>query len=122
VSPQPKPPPEPTAVWRKTPRQVVSEIKKAKLTPDEGTKLALLMTRFASGRTLRADHRRLSGGVEELRLQGHRRTFRLYFARIDGGLALLPLHFKIKKVDNDKVAKALAADRLKMRPDLRDEA
>jgi putative component of toxin-antitoxin plasmid stabilization module len=120
VSLQPKRGPEAPAQWRRPP-QAINEIRKAGLTNDEGTRLADLMRRHASGRTLRADHKRLRDGVEELRLRGERRTFRLYFARIDEGLVLLALHFNIKKKNNDSDAIDLAADRLKRWRDLPDE-
>lgn len=100
------------AEWRRPPK-VVDEIRKAKLTQDEATRLADLMSRFGSGRTLRKDHKRLRDGVEELRLDGDRRIFRLYFGRIENGLVLLALHFKAKKKDNDRDAIDVAADRLK---------
>lgn len=108
------------AQWRRPP-QVLNEIKKANLTNDEVTRLADLMSRHRFGRTLRADHKRLRDGVEELRLRGERRTFRLYFARIDGGLVLLALHFNIKKKKNDSDAIDLASDRLKRWRDQPDE-
>jgi len=112
VSPQSKPSPEPTARW-KTPQQVINEILKAKLTIDEKVRLTDLMDRHASGRTLQADHKRLRDGVEELRLRGERRIFRLYCARVEGGLVLLALHFNCKKKNNDKDAIDLAVNRLK---------
>ena len=98
--------------WQR-PSKVIDEIKRTNLTPDEATRLANLMDRFASGRTFRKDHCRLRDGVEELRLDGNHRIFRLYFGRIDSGLVLLMLHFKAKKKDNDRVAIDKAADRLK---------
>lgn len=98
--------------WR-WPKQVIAEIRKAKLTVDEVTRLTELMSRFRSDRTLPKDHKRLRDGVEELRLFGDRRDFRLYFGRIEGGLVLLLLHFNAKKKDNDGDAIDLAADRLK---------
>ena len=120
VSLQPKRGPEAQARWR-SPRQVSNEITKAKLTNDEVTRLIHLMRRHASGGTFRADHKRLRDGVEELRLSGQRRTFRLYFARIDEGLVLLALHFNIKKKNNDRDAIDLAAERLKRWRDQSDE-
>lgn len=104
--------PEATAHWRRPP-QVLNEIKKANLTTDEVTRLADLMGRFASGRTFRKDHKRLRDGVEELRLDGDHRIFRLYFGRIENGMVLLTLHFNSKKKKRDDDAIDLAADRLK---------
>jgi putative component of toxin-antitoxin plasmid stabilization module len=96
-----------------TPSKVAAEIKKTHLTRDEAAKLVELMARFREGRTLPRDHKPLRDGVEELRLSGQRRTFRLYFGRLDDGLVLLALRFNIKKKQNDRLGVDLAAVRLK---------
>jgi putative component of toxin-antitoxin plasmid stabilization module len=98
--------------WRWPPR-VIGEIKKAKLTMDEATRLTDLMNRFRSDGTFPKDHKRLRDGVEELRLSGDRRDFRLYFGRVENDLVLLMLHFKAKKKNNDSDAIDLASHRLK---------
>jgi putative component of toxin-antitoxin plasmid stabilization module len=106
--------------WRRPPK-VIGEIKKAKLTSDEATRLADLMARFRSGGTFPKDHKRLRDGVEELRLSGDRRDFRLYFGRVENDLVLLMLHFKTKKKNNDSDAIDLASNRLKRWLDSPDE-
>lgn len=102
------------------PHTVTAEIRKAGLTPEEATRLSNLMGRFSTGGTLPKDHKRLRDGVQELRLDGHHRIFRLYFGRIESGLVLLALHFNNKK-GSDRPAIDLAAERLKRWRDLPDQ-
>jgi putative component of toxin-antitoxin plasmid stabilization module len=95
-----------------TPAQFMKELKKLGLKVDEAASLARVMDRFAGGRTFRRDHKVLRDGVEELRIDGDRRTFRVYFTRVgDGELVLLCLHAHSKKKDNDRDAVDLALQR-----------
>lgn len=96
--------------WER-PQQVMKELKKLDIARDEAATLARVMERFAGGKALKRDHKRLRDGVEELRIDGNRRTFRLHFTRIDGGLVLLCLHAQSKKKDNDREAVDLAVQR-----------
>lgn len=103
---------EPPPSWQR-PEKVIKEIRKAGLTQDEATRLANLMQRFLEGRTFPKDHKVLREDVEELRLDGDRRIFRLYFSKTHEGFVLLALHFNGKKKDRDNDAVNLAAKRLR---------
>lgn len=91
----------------------MKEVKKLKLSKLETVRVTAVMARYAQGREMRQDHTALRDGVEELRVDGDHRTFRVYFGRVDDGLVLLCLHFKSKKKQRDDVAINLAALRLK---------
>lgn len=60
-------------------------------------RLGALMDRIANRTTLPRDVKDLGGGLCEGRLTHDGREFRLFFARCDGGLVLLALHFVGKK-------------------------
>lgn len=94
------------------PDKVQHEIDKLKLSPTEKARLRALMRRFAEGSVLPNDHSHLRQGVEELRLDGNHRIFRLYFGRPGDGLILLALHFQSKKRTRDRRAVDLAVKRL----------
>lgn len=97
--------------WHR-PTQFSRELRKLGLQTTELAKVAVVMDRFAKGKAMANDHKVLRDGVEELRIDGHRRIVRLYFARIGGGLVLLCLHVQIKKKDLDRDAVSLAVTRL----------
>ena len=92
---------------------VVKEMQKLKLNAWEAARLDDVLDRVAAGRTLPKDVKALRDGVLEFKLAGHRRTFRMLFAEVDGGLVLLGLHFFAKKTQNARENVDLAADRLK---------
>lgn len=79
-------------------REIVrSEIDKAGLTQTERARLGVLLDRVASGRTMRADVTTLGDGIEEVRLSGDQRIFRLLFARVEDQHVLLAIRFFSKK-------------------------
>jgi putative component of toxin-antitoxin plasmid stabilization module len=93
------------------PSQFLKELRKLNLSRDEAATVTRVMARYAEGRALRRDHKILRGGVEELRIEGNRRTFRVYFTKVEDGLVLLCLHAHAKKKDNDRDAVDLAVER-----------
>ena len=77
---------------------VMHEILKAKLTNPETQSLDELQRRYARGEALPKDARVLKPlGLEELRLFGNHRSFRILFVRRGSGLILLALTFAEKK-------------------------
>lgn len=101
---------QPLRRWNR-PSQFMKELKKLDLSRDEAATITRVMARYAEGRALRRDHKDLRDGVQELRIEGNRRTFRIYFTRIDEGLVLLCLHVHAKKKNNDRDAVDLAVAR-----------
>lgn len=98
--------------WR-TEAAYLKDMQRLKLSKPEFLRVTTVMTRYAQGRAMPRDHGYLRDGVEELRVSGDRRTFRIYFGRVEGGLVLLCLNFTSKKKQRDDVAIDLAAQRLK---------
>jgi len=101
------------------PDRVLREIAKCGLSAWEAAKLDDLLERGATGKLLPNDHKKIDDVVHELRLKGHKRIFRIYFAKVEGTLILLLLHFKNKKIDHDKDGIELAHQRF---ADLEQEA
>jgi len=101
-----------TLAWR-TQAAYLKEVTKLKLSVGESERVTAVMTRYARGRAMPGDHKLLRDGVEELKVSGDHRTFRVYFGRVEGGLVLLCLHFKSKKKQRDDEAIDLSALRLK---------
>lgn len=95
---------------------VERELHKLRLTKDERARLGVLMERYADGRSMPSDVKRLDDfhpGLFELRLRGERRIFRLYFADEGGVSVVLALHLVKKKRDRDLAGMGLARERLK---------
>lgn len=59
------------------------------------------------------DFKHLRDGVWELRVDGHNRTFRLFYGEPDGVPVLLALHFIVKKRQVDHIAVDRAVRRLR---------
>jgi hypothetical protein len=90
---------------------VIKDIKNAKLTLWEAARLEDLMERAADDRLFRHDITPLRDGVNELRLDGDHRIFRLAYAEVNVGAVLLALHFFPKKKMRDGHAVNLAVKR-----------
>jgi phage-related protein len=93
---------------------VNKELGKIKLSPWEAGRLDEAMDRRADGLgRVGVDFKYLRDGVSECLVDGHNRTFRLFYADLEGRSVLLALHFVSKKKQNDRSALALAVRRLK---------
>lgn len=75
-------------------------------------RLADLMERIKTGATLPRDVKDLKRGLFEARLTHQGCEYRLFFAKEEGGLLLLGLHFARKKAQTIKRAIDLARERL----------
>lgn len=91
---------------------VGKDMQKLRLTGWEVARLNVVMDRVADGRALPGEVKALRDGVLEFKLDGQRRTFRMLFAEVDGGLLLLGLHFFAKKTQNARTDVDLAVQRL----------
>ncbi|MFE2407089.1 type II toxin-antitoxin system RelE/ParE family toxin [Kitasatospora sp. NPDC059408] len=77
---------------------VSREIKKCDLKRFEAAKLQAIMERAASGTLRPPDVKHLGDGLLELRFEGERRIFRLFYSEVDSdGPVLLALKFINKK-------------------------
>ena len=76
-------------------------------------KIVVTMKTFSEGRAMPKDHKKLDGGLEELRVSVSRGTVRLYFGRIRKEHVLVALHVHTKKRSKDRAAEATARARLK---------
>ncbi|MEJ1195180.1 type II toxin-antitoxin system RelE/ParE family toxin [Pseudarthrobacter sp. CCNWLW207] len=92
---------------------VLKEIAKQKLSTTELIKLDELMDRVASGDTLKKDVKPLGDGVMEFVLHLDRRSYRMAYAEVDGGLVLLALTFFRKTKQRQTESVDLAKERLK---------
>lgn len=109
---QPAGGPHVTLRWHRL-RQFEKETAKLKLAKGEVVRVQAIMSRYAEGRAFPKDHKVLRDGVEELKIAGYDRTFRVHFGRVDDELVLLCLHFSSKKTQVDAKAIDLAAARLR---------
>jgi phage-related protein len=92
---------------------VLKEISKQKMSTAELARLQELMDRVASGETLKKDIKPLGGGVLEFMLHLDRRSYRMAYAELDGGLVLLALTFFRKTKQRQTESVELAKERLK---------
>ncbi|GAC1460774.1 MAG: hypothetical protein PVSMB10_18170 [Pseudarthrobacter sp.] len=92
---------------------VTKEIQKEKLSKAELGRLDEIMERVASGETLKKDVKPLGDGVLEFVLHLDKRSYRMAFAELDGGLVLLALTYFRKTKQRQKESVDLAKERLK---------
>jgi hypothetical protein len=93
---------------------VEKELRKLKLTKWEAGRLDEAMKRLAEGRGRPGiDFKPLRDGVSECLVDGHNRTFRLFYADLSPRPVLLALHFISKKRQVARTAIDLAVDRLR---------
>ncbi|GAA1022082.1 MULTISPECIES: hypothetical protein [Amycolatopsis] len=93
---------------------VEKDLLKARLSKWEAGRLDEVQTMIAEGRGRpKIDFKYLRDGVSECLVDGHNRTFRLFYADLNGGPFLLALHFISKKKQNDRNAVNLAVKRLR---------
>lgn len=92
---------------------VEKEMGKLKLSSWDAVRVADAMERVAAGQALPGEVKALRDGVLEVKVNGQRRTYRMLYAELDGGLVLLGLHFFAKKVQNARDDVDLAAKRLR---------
>ena len=79
-------------------RLVEKEILQARLTSSEAARVEEVLSRVEAGRTLDRDVTKVRSSIWEIRVDGDRRIFRLYYAKAVGGSpVLLGLVFAVKK-------------------------
>lgn len=77
---------------------VEKEIRDAALTPSETARVDEVLRRVEAGDTLDRDVAKIRNAIWEIRVDGDRRIFRLYYAKLGGDSPiLLALVFAVKK-------------------------